>query len=79
MGFITTNRNQMDLLGFSLDELVPKDAKCRFVVDIVSQLDLKELYNRYSNQGNDAFDPSIMLSTWFYAYSETVTATRKLE
>ena len=79
MGFNTTSRNRMDLLGFSLDDLVPKDAKCRFVVDIVSQLDLKELYNRYSNQGNDAFDPSIMLSTWFYAYSETVTATRKLE
>ena len=79
MGFITTDRNQMNLLGFSLDDLVPKDAKCRFVVDIVSQLDLEELYNRYSNQGNDAFEPSVMLSTWFYAYSETVTATRKLE
>ncbi len=79
MGFITTDRNQMNLLGFSLDDLVPKNAKCRFIVDIVSQLDLKDLYNFYSTQGNDAFEPSNMLSTWFYAYSDTVTTTRKLE
>jgi len=79
MGFISTDRNQMDLLGYSLDDFVPKNAKCRFVIDIVSKLDLNNLYNRYSTQGNDAFDPAIMLSTWFYAYSEAVTSTRKLE
>jgi transposase len=79
MGFISANRKQMDLLGFSLEDLVPKDAKCRFVVDFMSQLDLAQLYQRYSSQGNDAYDPSILLSTWFYAYSERVTTTRKLE
>lgn len=79
MGFISHDPNQLDLIGFRLNDLVPKDAKCRFIVDIVSQLDLKELYDRYSSQGNDAFDPSPMLCTWFYAYSETVTTTRKLE
>jgi len=79
MGFISTDRNQMDLLGYSLNDLVPKDAKCRFIVDIISKLDLKELYHRYSSQGNYAFEPSIMLSTWFFAYSDTVTSTRKVE
>lgn len=79
MGFISTDRNQMDLLGYSLNDLVPKDAKCRFVADIVSQLDLSELYHRYSSQGNYAFEPSIILSTWFYAYSDGVSSTRKVE
>lgn len=79
MGFISTDRNQTDLFGYRLNDFVPKDAKCRFVVDIVSKLDLTELYQRYSSQGNDAFDPGMMLSTWFYAYSNTVTTTRKLE
>lgn len=79
MGFISTDRNQMNLFGYSLNDFVPKDAKCRFVADIVSRLDLNELYQRYSNQGNYAFEPSIMLSTWFYAYSEGLSSTRKVE
>ncbi len=79
MGFIKTNRKQLDLFGYSFDDFVPRDAKCRFIVDIVSKLDLSALYQRYSHQGNDAFDPAVMLSTWFYAYSDTVTSTRRLE
>jgi transposase len=79
MGFISANRKQKDLIGYSLEDFIPKDAKCRFIVDIVSQLDLKKLYNHYSPQGADAYDPAIMLSTWFYGYTEGFTGTRKLE
>lgn len=79
MGFITGDRSQLGLLGYSIDELVPVDSKCRFVTSIVSHLNLHELYNRYSDQGNDAFDPGIMLATWFFAYSEGITSTRRLE
>ena len=79
MGFITTDRNQMHLLGYCLDDFVSTDAKCRFIAKIVSQLDLGKLYDDYSTQGNDAFEPSLMLATWFYAYSEGITSTRKVE
>ena len=79
MGFITSDRNQLNLLGYSLDDFVPPDAKCRFVARVVSELDLSKLYDDYSIQGNDAFEPSIMLATWFYAYAEGNTSTRKLE
>lgn len=79
MNFITNNHNQMHLFGYSLNELVPKDAKSRFVLSLIKQLNLKKLYNRYSSQGNPAFEPSTMLATWFLAYSEGVTSTRKLE
>ncbi len=79
MGFITNNREQMNFIGYSLDDFVEQNAKCRFVVKVVSELDLRELYNQYSDQGNDAFDPEIMLATWFNAYSEGETSTRKLE
>lgn len=72
MGFISNDREQMRLLGYSLDDFVPKDAKCR-------RLDLRELYARYSDQGNDAFEPGIMLATWFFAYAEGITSTRRLE
>ncbi len=79
MGFINNNRNQLNLLGYSLNDFVPMNAKCRFVVDLVKQLDLSALYARYSKQGNDAYEPSTMLATWFYGYCERVFTTRKLE
>jgi transposase len=79
MGFVTKNREQMSLIGYSLDDFVEQNAKCRFVVQLVSELNLEAMYSDYSEQGNDAFDPEIMLATWFYGYSEGETSTRKLE
>ncbi len=79
MGFIRPEREQQILFGYSLDEFVPADALCRFVVDLVSRLDLRAVYADYSDQGGDAFDPAMMLSTWFLAYAEGETSTRELE
>ena len=79
MGFIAANRNQMSLFGYSLDDFVPAEAKCRFVVKIVQELDLSALYADYSPQGGDAYDPGTLLATWFFAYSEGISSTRRLE
>jgi transposase len=79
MNFVSKDRNQTHIIGYSLDEFVPNDAKCRLIVNLVKELNLKKLYSGYSNQGNPAFEPSTMLATWFLAYSERETRTRKLE
>lgn len=79
MGFITACREQQVLFGYGLDDFVPADAKCRFIVDVADALDLTGLYASYSDQGGAAFDPSVMLATWFFAYSEGVTSTREVE
>ena len=79
MGFITAQRNQLRMFGYSLDDFVAPDAKCRFVVEIVAELDLRELYADYSPQGGDAYDPRALLAAWFFAYSEGVSSTRRLE
>jgi len=79
MGFISANRSQSHLFGYSVDDFVAPDSKCRHIVRWVERLDLSALYADYSSQGGDAFDPRIMLATWFFAYSEGVTSTRKLE
>ena len=60
MGFITADRNEMGSLNI-LDS-IPKDDKCRFIVEVVSQLDLSLLYGNYSSQGGDAYDPAILLA-----------------
>lgn len=79
MGFIAADRNQLKLFGYSLDDFVRPDAKCRFVVEIVGQMDLSELYADYSDQGGDAYDPGTLLAAWFFAYSEGISSTRRLE
>ena len=79
MPFITADRDQMGVLGYSLSDLVEKDAKCRFVLALVERLDLRPLYARYSRRGAEAFDPAMMLACWFYANSEGVSSSRQLE
>ena len=79
MNFLSNNRNQTNLIGYCLDDFVPKDSKCRLIVSLVKKLNLKKLYSGYSSQGNPAFEPSSMLSTWFLAYCEGETRTRKVE
>jgi transposase len=79
MGFILSDRSQGDLLGYRIDDFAKTDKKSRFVVDLVSQLKLQELFTRYSDQGGDAYSPDMMLALWFYAYSNGITSTRELE
>ena len=79
MGFIKADRSQLNLLGYSISEFASSDKKIRFIVDIVSRLDLSSLFSRYSDQGGDSYAPDMMLSLWFYAYSQGESSSRKLE
>lgn len=79
MSFIAAVRNQNILMGYCLEDLVPPDARCRFVLKMVGHLNLDALYARYSHQGAQAYDPAMMLALWFMAYSEGIDSTRKLE
>ena len=79
MGFIFSDRHQTDLLGYRIDDFAKSDKKSRFVIDLVAQLNLKQLFARYSDQGGDSYSPDMMLALWFYAYSNGITSTRDLE
>ena len=79
MKFISNNRDQINMFGYTLNDLVPQKAKCKLIITLIKKLKLKKLYHRYSSQGNHAYDPSMMLATWFLSYCEKETSTRKLE
>ena len=51
--FITIDRETPALLPASVDDYVPEDHLARFVVDLVSQLNLKDIENEYSGRGSD--------------------------
>ena len=79
MSFITVDRTQKSVVGYSIEDFAKTDTKGRFVVETISSLNLGSLFTRYSSQGGDSFAPDMMLALWFYAYSNGITSTRKLE
>ena len=77
--FIASNRNQLFLMPPSIEEWLPQKHLARFIVDIVDQLDLSNIYKHYSGQGKDAYDPKAMLSLLFYGYTTHTFSSRKIE
>lgn len=66
-------------LKISLRAVLPPDHLARFIVDVVAQLDLSQIYNQYSNQGAPPYAPELLLGLLFYGYATGVFSSRKIE
>jgi transposase len=62
-----------------LGEALPANHLARFVVDVVAQLDLGPIYQRYKAVGGVAIAPSVLLSLLFYGYATGKFSSRKIE
>ena len=60
----------------SLREALPASHLARFVVDLVTQLDLGLIY---AARGGVAYAPEILLALLFYGYATGVFSSRRLE
>jgi len=65
--------------SISLEEVLPANHLARFVVDIISQLDLNQIYACYAEQGGEAVAPEALLGVLFYGYATGTFSSRKLE
>ena len=77
--FIPTNRDQQYLFPPSIQDWLPEKHLARFVVEIISQLNLRPLTETYSGKGCKAYHPEIMLALLFYGYATGVFSSRKIE
>ena len=77
--FRTINRDTAYLLPPSLQDWLPEKHLARFVVDMVDQLDLRELESRYGGGGKQPYPPALLLSVLFYGYATGIFSSRKLE
>jgi len=66
-------------LTITLREALPPNHLARFVVDVITQLDLSALYARYAPIGGVAIAPEILLGLLFYGYATGVFSSRKIE
>jgi len=77
--FVPTNRDQQLLFPPAIQDWLPERHLARFIVDIVSQLDLRPLAETYTGKGLKAYHPEILLSLLFYGYATGVFSSRKIE
>ncbi len=63
----------------TLREVLPLNHLARFVVDVITQLDLSAIYARYAPVGGVAIAPEILLGLLFYGYATGVFSSRKIE
>jgi transposase len=77
--FKTANYEETLDQKVSLREVLPPTHMARFVVDLISQLDLSSIYGRYAGQGGEPLAPEILLGLLFYGYATGVFSSRKIE
>ncbi len=63
----------------SLREALPANHLARFIVDVVAELDLARIYERYGPRGGEAYAPEVLLALLFYGYATGVFSSRKIE
>jgi transposase len=79
--FIAADRDQAMLLPPSLRDWLPGDHLVWFVIEVVKQLDLSQIYGAYRQDGHGrpAHDPAMMTALLFYNYSVGVCSARAIE
>lgn len=77
--FISFNRDMISFLPPTIQDWLPENHLARFVVEIVSQLDIKSIKDSYSGRGSKAYHPEMLLALLFYGYATGVFSSRNLE
>ena len=77
--FINIDRETPFLLPASVQDYISEQHLARFITDIVSQLDLREMVVQYSGRGSKPWPPEMMVALLFYGYATGVFSSRKLE
>lgn len=63
----------------TLRDALPPNHLARFIVDVMTQLDLSRIYAQYAPVGGVALAPEILLGLLFYGYATGVFSSRKIE
>jgi transposase len=77
--FITADYEEMLDARIRLGDVLPRNHLARYVVELISELDLQSIYARYGEQGGVAYAPEMLLGLLVYGYATGVFSSRKLE
>src|SRR3990172_3985121 len=65
--------------AITLREALPPNHLARFVVVVISEVDLNKVYARYAEQGGEAIAPEALMGLLFYGYATGVFSSLKIE
>lgn len=71
--------DQLTLLPYKLEELVPANHPVRIVKDVIDRIDTKPINRKYKGGGASSFHPRLMLKLLVYGYLTNTYSSRKLE
>jgi len=77
--FKTADYEEMLNLKIRLGDVLPADHLACFIVEMVGELDLSKIYQKYSEHGAPPYAPEILLGLLFYGYATGVFSSRKIE
>src|SRR5579863_1771098 len=77
--FVSYDRDTLFLMPPSVQDWLPEEHLARFVVDIVTRLDLRQIRDSYAGCGSAAYHPEMLVALLFYAYATGMRASRKIE
>lgn len=73
--------DQQYLFPQDMKQWLPEDDLVYFIMDVVKQLDLREIYRPYEfeRRGQPSYNPTMMVSLLIYAYAVGMPSSRKIE
>jgi len=78
-GFKRVDYGESGKQSVTIDDCLPADHLARFIVAIISILDLSAIYAHYAPVGGEAFAPELLLGLLFYGYAVGKFSSRKIE
>ncbi|MFN2244515.1 MAG: transposase, partial [Anaerolineae bacterium] len=63
----------------TIRDVLPPDHLARFIVQVISWLDVSAIYAKYGDEGGEAYAPELLLGLLFYGYATGVFSSRKIE
>lgn len=76
--FKNYNQNQVQLLPANLNESIPADHLARLISQVVDGMDTSAIERSYSDQGQHAYHPKMLIKVLVYGYSVGIRSSRKL-
>jgi transposase len=77
--FIAVDYEEVLDAKIRLGDVLPANHLARFVVSMIGELDLQDIYAGYGEEGGAAYAPELLLGLLVYGYATGVFSSRKLE
>ena len=69
---------QTFLLPPSLDDFIPENHEVRIISEVIEQIDLSSITDKYQGGGCSAYAPEMMMKVLVYAYSQKIYSGRRI-